>query len=225
MYIDPLGLAHVDVENWFNEKYTYISGRYDNTFGAYEWDASTNTASITIVAHGHLYFSIFDERKNSDVSLVDGRLHVDERLLWQYFGLAIDPSLIHTPFKDSMIQGSIIGTFIWGGPKIPALASRGINAISRWLGLGSPTVDYLIKNAEKLKRTNTVLNNISTRPYINSTHMVQQIMRTTDPMKDPGTANGLKWVVRGTFNGSNGVYELVINPDTMTILHFVFKSS
>lgn len=69
------------------------------------------------------------------------------------------------------------------------------------------------------------MNNVGTRPYINSTQTIQQIMQTAQPIKDPGTANGLKWVVEGIYNGAQGIYELVINPDTMTILHFVFKST
>jgi RHS repeat-associated protein len=111
-YIDPLGLAAVDAEDWFNKRYAHISRTYKNTFGAYEWDATTNTASISIVAHGYLYFAIFDPCGDSFASLIDGRLHVDEQILWQYFGLAIDPALIHTPFKDSIFQGVAIGVGI-----------------------------------------------------------------------------------------------------------------
>jgi hypothetical protein len=69
------------------------------------------------------------------------------------------------------------------------------------------------------------MNNAASRPYINSTQTIQQIMQAASPVKDPQTANGLKWVVEGSFNGSQGVFELVINPDTMTILHFLFKSN
>jgi len=85
-------------------------------------------------------------------------------------------------------------------------------------------VDYLIKNAHSLQRTNTVMNNAASRSYINSTQTIQNIMSSASPIKDPGTVNGLKWIVQGTFNGSPGVFELVINPETMTILHFLFTS-
>ena len=92
-------------------------------------------------------------------------------------------------------------------------------------GALAKTVDSLVNNADKLQRTVTVMKNVTTRPYIDSTQTIQQIMKAASPIKDLGTINGLKWVVEGGFNGSKGVYELVINPDTMTILHYVFKAT
>jgi len=95
----------------------------------------------------------------------------------------------------------------------------------------APVVNNLIKNADRLNRTATVMKNIATRPYIKSTQLIQQIMSVAAPIADPGTATGLKWVVEGTwFNAATkvyttGVFELVINPDTNTILHFLFKSN
>jgi hypothetical protein len=111
------------------------------------------------------------------------------------------------------------GAVVAGATTIVATGGVGVT------GALAKTVDHLVKNAQSLQRTATVMNNVATRPYINSTQTIQQIMRATAPIKDAGTTNGLKWVVEGTFNGSKGFYELVINPDTMTILHYVFKST
>ena len=98
-------------------------------------------------------------------------------------------------------------------------------AVSGWFGgSGKKVVNNLINNAHNLQRTNTVMNNVGSRPYIQSTQLIQEIMRAAPPIRDPQTANGLKWVVEGTFNGSRGVFDLVIDPTANTILHFLFSS-
>jgi hypothetical protein len=89
----------------------------------------------------------------------------------------------------------------------------------------SRQVTSLINNASKLKRTATVMKNVASRPYINSTQTIQNIMRAGKPIADSSLKNGLKWVVDGAFNGTPGKYELVIDVATNTIVHFLFKGS
>ena len=44
-------------------------------------------------------------------------------------------------------------------------------------------------------------------------------------LADPGgVAGALKWEVAGSFNGSSGTWELVLDPTTNTVLHFLFTS-
>ena len=44
------------------------------------------------------------------------------------------------------------------------------------------------------------------------------------PVPDPGGVPGaLRWDVQGTMNGTRGIYELVVDPKTGTVLHFLFK--
>lgn len=43
-------------------------------------------------------------------------------------------------------------------------------------------------------------------------------------LADKSMKYGLKWVVKGTYNGKSGVWELVINTATNTIVHFLFRS-
>ena len=35
---------------------------------------------------------------------------------------------------------------------------------------------------------------------------------------------GMNWKVPGTFQGSSGIFELGIHPETHTIYHFLFKT-
>lgn len=64
------------------------------------------------------------------------------------------------------------------------------------------------------------------RPYADSRLTIQEIMDGAKPIPDPGGAPGaLRWDVTGTMNGSSGTWELVVNPETKTILHFLFNSA
>ena len=53
---------------------------------------------------------------------------------------------------------------------------------------------------------------------------IQSVMDAAKPIADPGGVPGaLRWDVAGTMNGSSGTWELVVDPQTKTILHFLFK--
>ena len=99
-----------------------------------------------------------------------------------------------------------------------AVAAGGAEALAK-------TVDYLVRNAENLKRSASVAGEAAQRAYINSTLAIQQIMQSATPAKDAYLQNGLKWVVEGTFNGSKDIYGLVIDVNTQTIVHFLLDPS
>lgn len=63
------------------------------------------------------------------------------------------------------------------------------------------------------------------RPYIdtNGTNLlVDEIMGAGSPVKDTVLNNGLRWDIPGSFRGSKGIWELVVDLDTNTIVHFNF---
>jgi hypothetical protein len=79
--------------------------------------------------------------------------------------------------------------------------------------------------AAEFNFTNTVLSNVATRPYINSPMLIREIMATGKGVADPmGLAGAVRYDVPGYFNGSQGVWQLVINPTTNTVYHFLFTS-
>ena len=50
-------------------------------------------------------------------------------------------------------------------------------------------------------------------------------MKSGSPISDPqGVINALRWDIPGTLNGTKGTWELVIDVDTETVLHFLFNS-
>ena len=74
-----------------------------------------------------------------------------------------------------------------------------------------------------LKVTQTVANHIKSRSYINSRLLVSEIIKSVKPVADKYLVNGLRWVSPGTLNGTKGVWELVIDMNTRTIVHFLFR--
>lgn len=47
-------------------------------------------------------------------------------------------------------------------------------------------------------------------------------MNAGTPVRDGSLKNGLRWDVVGTFRGSTGKWQLVIDLDSNTIVHFNF---
>ena len=60
------------------------------------------------------------------------------------------------------------------------------------------------------------------RPYMNSPLTIQEIMSTGKGTLDATFKGGMNWRVPGTFRGSQGIWELGINPKTNVIYHFNF---
>lgn len=80
-------------------------------------------------------------------------------------------------------------------------------------------------NPATLGVTGTVLANIASRPFIQSTLLRTEIMAADNPRLDPqGVLGAVRWDVPGAFNGTQGTWELVVNALTNTILHFNFTS-
>lgn len=49
-------------------------------------------------------------------------------------------------------------------------------------------------------------------------------MRSVNPTVDKSLKNGLKWVVQGSYRGTPGTWELVVDCSKNTIVHFLFKT-
>jgi len=57
---------------------------------------------------------------------------------------------------------------------------------------------------------------------MNSPLTIQEIMSTGKGTLDATFKGGMNWRVPGTFRGSQGIWELGINPKTNVIYHFNF---
>ena len=130
--------------------------------------------------------------------------------------------------------GKLDWRWIVGG----AVVGGAIGAVVGW-GVGGAVMktttaqtNQLIRASKngQLKFSKTVNNYYVSgqRPYCNSNQLVQEIMKTKNPIKDPGSATGLKWQVEGVLSTAKGttkgVWDLVVDPVTKTVWHLVFKS-
>ena len=62
------------------------------------------------------------------------------------------------------------------------------------------------------------------RPFGHSFLLMQEIMDSAAPGPDPrGALGSFFWLVPGSFRGSKGVWELLVDPKTMQVWHFQFK--
>ena len=140
-------------------------------------------------------------------------------------------------FDDALddVSGAYSGTQANGAKQS---GSAGTTACTTGQGAGDAvnSVSQTIKAAD-LRMTKTVSNHINdiimqgnykgslARPYIdsNGTNMlIDEIIGSAPPVRDATLAGGLKWVVEGTYRGSEGQWELVIDTISQTIVHFNF---
>ena len=110
-------------------------------------------------------------------------------------------------------------------------------AVKGSLNRGSKGGTHVLPNAEDLKMSQTVQNHMNdvikkgpnagqlSRPYIYSdgtTLLLNEIMQSADPVSDTIMQSGLRWDVSGTFRGSTGIWELVVDTSTNTVVHYNF---
>lgn len=76
---------------------------------------------------------------------------------------------------------------------------------------------------DNLKFSKTVESHTG-RPYQDSKLTIKEIIESSAPSPDPRGTGALSWNVEGSFNGSSGQYELIIDPQSNTVWHYVFKS-
>ena len=82
--------------------------------------------------------------------------------------------------------------------------------------------DTVAKHADDLV-TRGARRGEAARPYLNSPNTIEEIMKGGTPVPDPGGVPGaLRWDVAGSFRGSEGAWELVLDPSTNTVLHYNF---
>ncbi len=80
----------------------------------------------------------------------------------------------------------------------------------------------LAKNTSKLKYSASIQKYVGVRKYYNYSSLIKKIIQSAIPLKE--SSSTLKWVIPGSMNGKSGMWELVINPVSKTIYHFLFKS-
>jgi len=117
--------------------------------------------------------------------------------------------------------GALMGITGAGFGAMSALASSGASGIApACIGAQESQTAQA-----RFNLTDTVAQHAAERPFVNSPLTIQEIMDAAEGVPDPqGVPGALRWDVPGAFNDSDGIYELVYDPETDTVLHFLFRS-
>ncbi|SFB50385.1 RHS repeat-associated core domain-containing protein [Amycolatopsis marina] len=142
-----------------------------------------------------------------------------------------------SPFADvaDCVEGSAEGCAWLASNMIPfSKVAKGVGKVGGAVGAAGEVADMARRvDVENLKMTNSVANHLGdylkdgrmARPYMNSPLTIREIVSGGSPVIDPGGApNSIRWDVPGSFRGSAGNWELVVNTQSNTILHFNFTT-
>jgi hypothetical protein len=135
--------------------------------------------------------------------------------------------LIRTAEEEAVVGGKSAATVVEEGvSKVPGNAGKAVEGAGKTL----PKSSDLINSQTVQNHMNDIIKKGAnkgelSRPYIdtNGTNLlIDEIMEAASPVKDIVLNKGLRWDVPGSFRGSKGIWELVVDLDSNTIVHFNF---
>lgn len=132
-------------------------------------------------------------------------------------GAVISYSKYNTIKWRYVVGGAVVGAAFGGA------AGYGVGLMYGGTVAMSSSVASIARNPSSLKITKTVQNHLSKRPYIHNSTLVSEIIKAVKPTRDAYLNNGLRWVAPGTYNGTKGIWELVIDMNSKTIVHYLFR--
>ncbi|RDV45213.1 hypothetical protein DOE76_08080 [Leifsonia sp. ku-ls] len=119
-------------------------------------------------------------------------------------------------FADAATPWVIVGIAVIGGSGVAGTgqATRSTNAYEY-----SYQTQTMLDHLNRLTKSGEIA-----RPYMRSQLTIQEIMNAGTPRPDPGgIPGGLRWDVPGSYKGSSGTWELVVDPAKKSIVHFLFN--
>ncbi|MGD9901533.1 MAG: hypothetical protein AB7S44_03240 [Spirochaetales bacterium] len=133
-----------------------------------------------------------------------------------------------------VVIGAALGAATgWGVGSLAGAGTAVASTASTLTATQADQVETLINDAGQaaLKYSQTIINNGYVdaasryyRAYVDNYSLItQEIMKAKDPIIE--STGNFKWVVEGAIDATRGVWELVIDPVTKTILHFLFNSN
>jgi len=112
-----------------------------------------------------------------------------------------------------------------GSAIIKGAVKTGIKQSGKHLAKGIVKKSLKAIEAGNYTFTKTATKHLSSRPYMNSPSTITNIMKSGKGTPDAYFKGGINYKTKGSFNGSQGIWELGINPETNTIYHFLFKKT
>ena len=122
MFIDPWGMAIVQLREWFDYQYNSAQQTYgaSNISGSLGWNDASRTASVFMAGNGASGSANFTAGVNgSYIDASSGRMYVDDIYLWAALGKVIDP-----PLKvDAVSYAAALAVSAVGVKAVPAAAA------------------------------------------------------------------------------------------------------
>ena len=128
--------------------------------------------------------------------------------------------------RSAGINGTLDGITIGGAKFIGNVVTKNWVKVPQQADMSSIGVlqKFYGIDLENLSFSKTVQQHVG-RPYQELKLLIREIITSKNPVIDPRGTKALSWTVEGLFNGSSGIYELIIDQETNTVWHFVFKSN
>jgi hypothetical protein len=116
----------------------------------------------------------------------------------------------------------MMATTSGGGGKERTASTKAQSASPDPVKIGEWTLDPKVsRHLEDVSKTGELV-----RPYLTSIQTLREIMAAGKPLADPrGYPGAVLYRVPGSFRGSQGTWELVLHPESKTVLHWLFKSA
>ncbi len=139
-----------------------------------------------------------------------------------------DPALYLSGGTAGLARGAVVA----GLSKTAELGTSAFWWAARQCVTHSRICAGLLANPWSLKYTQTVTDHLDdlarsgrpSRPYMNTTLVVQEIMRAVSPTQDPGgLISGLRWDAPGMVGKTSGTWELVVDLANQMIVHYQFR--
>ena len=203
----------------------------------YDYDAFGNLIDQTGVGTENSY-SFTGEQFDADLGMYflrarflnteTGRFHTMDT----FMGFNADPASLHkylyaiaNPVTNLDPSGNFTVAEIQAAiTALSTILRIAVPALARALVTRVALVVARFVNPFTLTLSGTDAQQIFSRSYIRSPHLIQMIIRYGRVSPDPqGVKNAVLYTHPGTFNGSVGTFELVINVKTKTVLHFLFR--
>ena len=222
MFFDPTGLAAVALRDWYNEKLAYMTKRYDNVSGVLDWNRDTKTSSVLMMAGKYGGYAEF--RPGVDGTYInpkDNRMYVEESLLWQVFGYAIDPPLEVNTARDTVIMASTIVLAVKGPSIVKGAEKIATTYIAPLVACaGAKAYDTLQTG---LNFTNTTLQRMQNPARFVPVRTMMDAIKYGTASPDLQGTQAMMYTIEMFKNEKSYQLEVLYDQATNTILHFLYK--
>jgi hypothetical protein len=195
------------LRDWFDQKKQYIQDNYTNASGTLDWNGDTKTASVIMTANDYGGYAEFQDGVDGSY-IENGRMYVEDSLLWQAFGSVIDPPLNVNQARDIAVIATTIVVATKGRSTIKKISSRSGKGAGRSLfDRGKSVFDNFDIDSAYVKPKHLSTTSGGSRQFLGGTKLeAEAILR--DAMRN---GNITSITDNGLTTAGNQSYEIIID--------------